>query len=113
MFGIVFFLFAITFGAQHHDCSPRNDQREYNLNPGSEGQETGADSNENAAEHDSADDAPVQNAMAQAIRHLEPGEYRHEYEQVVHAQDFLQGVTGYEKTCDFRAMLNVQETCKR
>ena len=115
MLGVIFFLFVITAGAQHHDRSPSNDHCENHFNPRPESQEPGTDGNENTAENDRANDAPVEDTVTKAVWHFEPGENCHEDEQVVHAQDFFQSVASDEQTRYIRAVLNVEEAseCKR
>ena len=107
MLGVVLFLFIITAGAQHHNCGPSHDHCEDDFDPRTESQQAGTNGNEDAAEHNGADNAPIQDSVTHAIWHFEPCENRHEHEQVVDAQNFFKGVASYKQAGDFRAVLYV------
>lgn len=110
MLRVVDFFVVVITRSEHHDGCPGNDDRKHHFDPRAQRQQACTDGDEDAAENDGTDDAPVQNAVAQAIRNLEPGEQGHEHEQVVDAQHFFQRITGHEQRGNFGAMLYIQET---
>ncbi len=69
---VIDFFVVVIARPEHHDGCPGNDDRKHHFDPWTQRQEAGTDGDEDAAEDDGADDAPVQNAVAQAIRNLEP-----------------------------------------
>ena len=107
--GVVFDFVAVVAAFQHHHCRPGDDQREDDFDEGAEGEQAGTDDDENHAEDDGADDAPVEHTVAVAFRHLEPGENRHHHEEVIDGKYFFQGVTGDEQARCFAAVVPAEE----
>nr|WP_269767033.1 hypothetical protein [Burkholderia ubonensis] len=110
---VIRFRVVLAIAAKHHDRGPCDDHREYEFNPRPERQQPGTDGDEHETKDDRPCNAPVQHAVAQRVRHLEPREDRHKHEQVVDAEHFLERVAGHEQARGVLAVRDPQIAGKR
>gem|GEM_PF-4732387 len=78
MFGIIGIFFALLFiPTQHHNGGIADNDGKNHFHNRPQCQQSGTDGDKNHAENNRADNPPVQNAVAQALRHFKPSKNRH------------------------------------